>query len=135
MFTPFFARQPRALIEGLTSPVRRTLRHRAARRQLERAIHAAYEPFANQYGIWAASFFDEHFLTTQAAPHLLDAWESGGELTPARLAALWRAQFLPSNALAEALVGEATHVAMCFLVLLAAELDPATTLAVACAPC
>jgi hypothetical protein len=93
------------------------------RRALRRAIAAAYPAFACQHPSWAASFFDEHFLTVHAAPLLLAAWEAGRPLLPGRLADEWRGQFSPTNLIADQIGSGATQVAASFLAMLAAEFD------------
>ena len=110
---------PPQLIASLRRRTRRLRRQRA----LRRALQSVYGSFASQYAQWVDSFFDDLFLRVRATPLLLDGWESPRRLTSAQLAAAWRAQFSPTNTLADGLRAEATLVAATFLKLLEAELD------------
>lgn len=107
----------------LVASLRRRARRLVHRRALHRALQAAYEPFARARARWVASFFDDHFLIVHAVPLLMDAWESSQRLTPAQLAAAWRAQLSPTNTFADELRTEAIQAAATFLELLQAELD------------
>ncbi len=116
---------PRQLVASLMQRVAQRRRRSA----LHRAFKAAYKSFAKQHEEWAASFFDDHFLALYVTPLLLEAWESRRHLTPAQLAAAWRAQFPPNYTIDDRLRVEAIHMAAIFLALLQAELDADPSLA------
>lgn len=56
------------------------------------ALQRAYEAFRREYPQWAASLFDEHFLTHNAAPYLAGGSEASDTFIARALANAWADQ-------------------------------------------
>ena len=65
------------------------LRDRLERVAVRKAQDRAYERFAEQHPRWAASLFDQHFLTLYVTPLLMRGLQSGDRPAPIELALAW----------------------------------------------
>jgi hypothetical protein len=93
-------------------------------RRFRQAQARANARFAAEYPVWAASLFDDHFLTHAAAPALAHYAATAERPTAHEIALLWATQFIgihyqPS----QSQFADAIAVAGIFLDYLAAELQ------------
>ena len=77
---------------GLAEKLRAALGRDPQRLAFRVALTRAYTAFARHYPQWAASLFDEHFLTHRAAPFLAGCLTRGAAPDPAELAGAWADQ-------------------------------------------
>ena len=90
--------------------------------QKSQALTDAYAAFSEQHPDWAASLFDEHFLTHRAGP-ILERYQAGcASAAPRELAEAWAEQMWLEADRRQRYVNELTPVAADFLQLLDAEL-------------
>ena len=83
---------------GLAEKLRAMLGRDSQRLAFQAALAHAYAAFARHHPQWAASLFDEHFLTHRAAPFLARCLTRGASLDPAELASAWADQMsLPAG--------------------------------------
>ncbi len=66
--------------------------HKREQAYFQQTVLRAYQHFAKQYPTWANSRFDEHFLTTHAAPLLMAIYRRGRWPTAQELSMAWLAQ-------------------------------------------
>jgi hypothetical protein len=87
------------------------------------ALRRAYQRFADQYPEWAASLFDEHFLSQRVAPLMAGYVEQTTLPSPAELAIAWDEQLGPANpTIRQRRIAELTVAAAKFLNWFTAEL-------------
>ncbi|HRV95398.1 MAG TPA: hypothetical protein P5526_24785 [Anaerolineae bacterium] len=92
------------------------------------AVKRAYARFSQQHPDWAASFFDDYFLTHTAAPILRCVGQGHTKETACALALAWSRQFSWHNeSKQQAFIAELTPVAGTFLRYLEIELGLRTT--------
>ena len=83
---------------GLAEKLRAVLGRDPQRLAFKIALGRAYTAFARHCPQWAASLFDEHFLTHRAAPFLAGCLTRGASPDPAELAGAWADQMsLPAG--------------------------------------
>jgi len=83
---------------GLAETLRAALGRDPQRLAFQVALGRAYTAFARHCPQWAASLFDEHFLTHRAAPFLACCLARGASPDPAGLAGAWADQMsLPAE--------------------------------------
>lgn len=107
---------------GVADKVRSWLGRDPQRLAFQVALARAYTTFARHHPQWAASFFDEHFLTHGAAPHLARCLRRTASPDPAEVAAAWADQLGLHRETRQERIAELTPVASDFLHWLQAEL-------------
>lgn len=101
----------------------------------QQTVSRAYQRFAKQYPTWASSLFDQHFLTTHAAPRLMAIYRRGRWPTAQELSMAWLAQLESQSE--EKKIGrcaEARPIAEAFLAHLQTEWSGAVRVRAALAP-
>jgi AAA ATPase domain len=102
--------------------VRRWLGRDPQQLAFQAALASALATFADQHPDWAASLFDQHFLSGPAAPLLARCLTSSGAPEAEDLAAAWADQLGSDQATREEWIAKATPVAAHFLHTLEKEL-------------
>lgn len=88
----------------------------------QQTVLRAYQRFAKQYPTWANAHFDQHFLTTHAAPLLMAIYRRGRWPTAEELRMAWLAQLgSQSQGKKRALCAETRPIAEAFLAHLQTE--------------
>lgn len=109
------------------------LERKSQQRAFRQAVSQAYTIFAQRYPEWTASYFDEYFLTHDAAFLLARIGQGVASPRPFALAYVWSYQMTWfTEETRQRLIAELTPVASDFLCLLEAELcvrRPVTQLA------
>ena len=96
--------------------------HKREQAYFQQTVLRAYQRFAKQYPTWANSLFDQHFLTTDAAPLLIAIYRRGCWPTAQELSMAWLAQLeSPSEEKKIARCAETRPIAEAFLAHLQTE--------------
>lgn len=102
--------------------------HPKTRPNYQQAVNRAYVRFSQQYPDWAASYFDEYFLTHTAAPILRRVGQGNSKNMAYILALTWSRQFSwRTQTKQQVLISELTPIARTFLRYLEIELGLRTT--------
>lgn len=110
-------------IQNIRQAVQNSLARRKQQQTFHQAVIRAYATLAQKYPQWAASYFDQHFLTHTAAPLLAQVGQGAASVQGRALADVWSKQMSwYSEGTRQKLIAELTPVATIFLVLLEAEL-------------
>jgi len=107
---------------GLAEKLRAMLGRDPQRLAFKIALGRAYTAFARHYPQWAASLFDEHFLTHRAAPFLAGCLTRGASPDPAELAGAWAEQMSLPPEERQRRIAELTPACTVFLGWLESEL-------------
>lgn len=108
---------------NIKQAVQHWLESKSQHRAFRQAVSRAYATFARQYPEWAASYFDEYFLTHDATLLLARTGQGVASPTPHALAICWSRQITWfREETRQQLIAELTPVASDFLGWLAAEL-------------
>ena len=107
---------------GLAEKLRAALGRDPQRLAFQVALSRAYTAFVRHYPQWAASLFDEHFLTHRAAPFLARCLTRGAAPDPVELAGAWADQMSLAAAERQRRIAELTPACADFLGWLESEL-------------
>jgi hypothetical protein len=110
-------------ILNIKQSVQNWLERKYQHRAFRQAVTRACATIAQQHPEWAAAYFDEHFLTHDAAPLLVRIGQGVASPKPLALAIVWSRQMTWFNEeTRQELIAELTPIAAEFLRLLEVEL-------------